>query len=77
MQKIITSSLLLVGFSNPLQAQVNSSDNTLELPNMVVTATRTETPENEVASAMTVITAKDIADRHISNVADALRTVPG
>ncbi len=77
MQKIITSSLLLVGFSNPLQAQVNTSDNTLELPNMVVTATRTETPENEVASAMTVITAKDIADRHISNVADALRTVPG
>ncbi len=77
MQKIITSSLLLLGFSNPLQAQVNTSDNTLELPNMVVTATRTETPENEVASAMTVITAKDIADRHISNVADALRTVPG
>ena len=77
MQKILISSVLLVGFSTQTQAQDNKSDNTLELPNMVVTATRTETPENEVGSAMTVITAKDIADKNINNVADALRTVPG
>ncbi len=77
MQKNIISTLLLVGFSNSLQAQNNNSDTALELPNMVVTATRTETPEDEVGSAITVITAKDISDKNINNVADALRTVPG
>ena len=77
MQKIIASSLLLVGFNNPLQAQDNIPDNTLELPNMVVTATRTETPESEVASAITVITAEDISAKHLTTAADALRTVPG
>ena len=68
---------MLVGFSTSLQAQNNTSDTALELPNMVVTATRTETPEDEVGSAITVITAKDISDKNINNVADALRTVPG
>ena len=77
MPKNIISTLLLVGFSNSLQAQNNNSDTALELPNMVVTATRTETPEDEVGSAITVITAKDISDKNINNVADALRTVPG
>ena len=77
MQKNIISTLLLVGFSTSLQAQNNTSDTALELPNMVVTATRTETPEDEVGSAITVITAKDISDKNINNVADALRTVPG
>ena len=66
-----------MGFSTQLQAQNNTSDTALELPNMVVTATRTETPEDEVGSAITVITAKDISDKNINNVADALRTVPG
>ena len=68
---------MLVSFSTQLQAQNNTSDTALELPNMVVTATRTETPEDEVGSAITVITAKDISDKNINNVADALRTVPG
>ena len=77
MQKIIASSLLIVGFSTQSNAQDNLLDNSIELPNVVVTATRTETPENEIGSAMTVITAKDIADKNINNVADALRTVPG
>ena len=77
MQKIIASSILMLGFNAQLHAQETTSDNALELPNVVVTATRTETPENEIGSAMTVITAKDIADKNINNVADALRTVPG
>ena len=77
MQKIIASSLLLVGFNAQSHAQQNPADNSLELPNMVVTATRTETPENEIGSAITVITAEDIAAKHVNNVADALRTVPG
>jgi len=77
MQKIIASFILMLGFNTQLHAQENVSDNALELPNMVVTATRTETPENEVASSMTVITAEDIAAKHLTTAADALRTVPG
>ncbi len=77
MQKIIASTLLIVGFNAPSHAQDIIPDNALELPNMVVTATRTETPENEVASSMTVITAEDIAAKHLTTAADALRTVPG
>jgi vitamin B12 transporter len=77
MQKIIASTLLIVGFSTQSHAQENTPDNALELPNMVVTATRTETPENEIASSMTVITAEDIAAKHLTTAADALRTVPG
>lgn len=77
MQKIIASSLLIVGFSTQSNAQDNLPDNSIELPNVVVTATRTETPENEIGSAITVITAKDIDSKHVTNVADALRTVPG
>lgn len=77
MQKILVSSLLLVGFSTPTQAQDTNPDKALELPNMVVTATKTDTPENEVASSITVITATDILAKRITNVADALRTVPG
>ncbi len=77
MQKIIASTLLIVGFNAPSHAQDIIPDNALELPNMVVTATRTETPENEVASSMTVITAEDISAKHLTTAADALRTVPG
>ncbi len=68
---------MLLGFCSSLQAQNNTSDTALELPNMVVTATRTETPEDEVGSAITVISAEDIVAKRITNVADALRTVPG
>ena len=77
MQKIKASIILIVGFSTQSNAQDKLPDNPIELPNVLVTATRTETPENEIGSAMTVITAKDIADKNINNVADALRTVPG
>ena len=77
MQKIIASTLLIVGFNAQAHAQDKLPNNSIELPRVVVTATRTETPETEIGTAMTVITAKDIADKHINNVADALRTVPG
>ena len=44
---------------------------------VVVTATRTDTPVSQVGSAITVITAEDIASRKLPSVADVLRTVPG
>lgn len=56
MQKIIYGSLLLVGFNSQLFAQETVQD----LPEMVVTATRTETDKNQLAAAATVYTRKDI-----------------
>ncbi len=47
------------------------------LDTMVVTATRTEQELRNIGSAMTVITAQDIAHRQLYTVADLLRTVPG
>jgi len=44
---------------------------------MVVTANLTSTPETQVGSAITVITAKDIEKQQVTYVSDILRTVPG
>jgi len=56
MQKLIFGSLLLTGFNAPLQAQETPQN----LPDMVVTATRTETAKNQLAAAATVYTRQDI-----------------
>jgi len=44
---------------------------------VVVTATRIETPAGQVASSVTVITADDIEKKHARTVLDVLRDVPG
>ncbi len=44
---------------------------------IVVTASRTEQLVHEVPTAVSVITAKDLADTPSENYADVLRTVPG
>ncbi|WP_333874788.1 TonB-dependent receptor domain-containing protein [Methylobacter sp.] len=56
MQKIIFGSLLITGFNSQLQAQETPQN----LPDIVVTATRTETAKNQLAAAATVYTRKDI-----------------
>jgi vitamin B12 transporter len=77
MQKIIASSLLLVGFNPQSQAQLNPNDNSLELPNMVVTATRTETAKNQLATATTVYTRKDIERLQVQTLPDLLKGTSG
>jgi vitamin B12 transporter len=47
------------------------------LQSVVITATRIPTPEIEVASSVTVVTAEDIAARQIRTLPDLLREVPG
>lgn len=44
---------------------------------VVVTATRLETPAQEVPASVTVITAGDFEEKQIDRVADALREAPG
>jgi vitamin B12 transporter len=48
-----------------------------DLAPVVVTATRIETPQEEVTTSITVITEKDIRDRQAETVLEALRDVPG
>jgi vitamin B12 transporter len=44
---------------------------------VVVTATRIPTPEEQVASSITVVTADDIAARQLQTLPDVLKQVPG
>ena len=77
MQKYIISTLLLVGFSTQLQAQNNTSDTALELPNMVVTATRTEIDPKELSAATTVYTRKDIERLQVKTVPELINGTSG
>jgi vitamin B12 transporter len=47
------------------------------LPPMVVTATRTEVPLNQLTTSLTVITAEDIRERQAELVSEVLRDVAG
>jgi len=47
------------------------------LPPVVVTATRTEVPVNQLTTSVTVITAEDIRERQAELVLEVLRDVPG
>jgi vitamin B12 transporter len=60
----------------PARAQV-ASDQTQQLPQIVVTPTLVPTPENEVASSITVITSADMQTKQERTVPDALEDVPG
>jgi len=53
----------------------NDSDDFLQP--IVVTATRIPTPEIQVASSITVVTAEDIAARQIQTLPDLLKELPG
>jgi vitamin B12 transporter len=48
-----------------------------DLPPVVVTATRTETPERDVTTSLSVISAKDIRAQEAETVLETLRNVPG
>ncbi len=48
-----------------------------ELQTIVVTATRIPTPQSQIASSITVISAEDIAARQEQSLPDALKEVPG
>ena len=54
--------------------------NSVEYPDfdtLVVTGTRTEEPVSKVPANVSVVTGKELQDRHVTNMEEALRTVPG
>ncbi|WP_432746191.1 TonB-dependent receptor [Methylobacter sp. G7] len=73
MQKLIFGSLLLTGFNPELHAQETPQN----LPNLVVTATRTETAKNQLAAAATVYTRKDIEHLQAKTLPELLRGTTG
>ncbi len=49
----------------------------VKLDEIVVTATRTETQRSQIPASVTIITEKEIKERHVSTVSDLLREVTG
>jgi len=72
MQKLFFGSLLLAGISVQSQAQENQTNSTM-LPDMVVTATRTEVAKNQLSAAATVYTRADIERLQVKTLPELLR----
>lgn len=77
MQKTLTlSTLLLAGFNAQSQAQDTSGDS-INLPDVVVTATRSDVAKDQLATAATVFTRKDIERLQVQTLPDLLRNSVG
>lgn len=68
---LVASMIGTIGWSAPAAAVEEVPDE------VVVTATRIPTPESQVASSITVITAAQIEARQLQTLPDVLRDVPG
>ncbi len=69
------AALLLMPLMTASADPSGASNDTLQ--SVVVTATRIPTPEIEVASSVTIVTAEDISARQIRTLPDLLKEVPG
>lgn len=67
---------LAVGALVAVAPAVLAAETDVELKTTVVTATKTETEVSEAPAAVTVVTDKDISERNVSRVTDALAQVP-
>ena len=79
MQKFLLSCLMLAGagMSVTVQADTENADQEVTLPEIVVTATRTETNKNELAVATTIITREDIDKQQVKTLPDLLKGLTG
>jgi vitamin B12 transporter len=76
MQKSLFSSLLLASVSASLTAHAANNDE-INLPETLVTATRSDTAKNELASASTVYTREDIERLQVRTLPDLLKGSTG
>jgi vitamin B12 transporter len=72
---IATCVAILIPFTASFGA--DSASGEAGLQSVVVTATRIPTPQAQVASSVTIVTAEDIASRQIRTLPDLLKDVPG
>jgi vitamin B12 transporter len=78
MKKILFSTLLLTSANAPaLLAQTDPTQNSVDLPEMVVTATRSETPRKQLSKASTVYTRNDIERLQVKTLPELLRGTTG
>jgi vitamin B12 transporter len=78
MKKLLFSTVLLTGANaSLLHAQTNLTQSTLDLPEMVVTATRSEAPRNQLSAASTVYTRNDIERLQVKTLPELLRGSTG
>ncbi|QPK62831.1 TonB-dependent receptor [Methylomonas sp. LL1] len=77
MQKNLFLSMLLTAVGASLSTQAAGNDEAANLPETVVTATRTETVRNQLATATTVFNREDIEQLQVRTLPDLLKTAPG
>jgi vitamin B12 transporter len=73
LKAFLWSSVAVAAFGSALAAQAQDFDD----ESVIVSATRVPTPQAEIASSNTVITAADIETRQLQDMPDILRNVPG
>ena len=77
MKRALLSSLSVCALAFAAFPALADAANDTKVSEVVVTATRTPTPVDKVANAITVITKKDIEQQQLQDLPDALETVPG
>ena len=72
-------SMIALAMSGQNSYAVNAQDmeETVILPDVTVTATRTLQDISKTPSSVSVVTAKDMENRRVDTVADALQLLPG
>src|SRR5882757_4547150 len=75
----LVGAVLLAAYASATLAAAgaDSSDSPDSVESVIVSATRLPTPESQLASSVTVITAGDIAARQERSLSEVLRDVPG
>jgi vitamin B12 transporter len=77
-RRFVALSTLLIALSGVLPAQADETTSSpIALPPVVVSATRLPTPESEIGSSVTVITADEIAAKGERTLPEVLNEVPG
>jgi vitamin B12 transporter len=85
LNRITAAGTFAIGVAVTAFAQTNATPDPLDpdtesvrpLPPIVVSATRTEQDPRSLGSAVTVVTAQELADSRVNTVLEALRQVPG
>lgn len=77
MQHHLLKPFVLAGAIIPVPTMAATNPTTDNLPETIVTATRSEVSRNELASATTVFTREDIEKRQIRTLPELLKTAPG
>lgn len=77
MQKNFVTPFILAGVGLPLASAAQSDQQAFSLPEMTVTATRSDTPSNELATATTVYTRDDIAQLQVRTLPELLNRTTG